>query len=101
MWGMKKFLKFVIGFWHFLPGLTLRMKRSAIFRQLITRNHEFPRQVGAWLFAAAFLAQQVQAGPPAMPPGGSFGAGTGSIAAAGKAVTITQSSLRGIIDWKS
>jgi hypothetical protein len=37
----------------------------------------------------------------ALPAGGHYVAGTGGIASSGATTTITQSSSRGIIDWKS
>jgi filamentous hemagglutinin family protein len=44
---------------------------------------------------AAALAQ-----PPSLPTGGAYVAGAGSIATAGPAMTITQSSKRAVLDWQ-
>ncbi|GAB6855444.1 two-partner secretion domain-containing protein [Asaia astilbis] len=37
----------------------------------------------------------------ALPSGGSFAAGSGSIASAGTATTVTQNTARGVINWQS
>gem|GEM_PF-1261170 len=52
-----------------------------------------------FLLAIFFLAQQSPAASNAVPAGGNFVAGAGVIAASGNAVTINQSSLRGVINW--
>jgi filamentous hemagglutinin family protein len=49
------------------------------------------------LLGAACAPAQAQT----LPTGGAYVAGSGSIASSGAATTITQSSLRGIIDWHS
>jgi filamentous hemagglutinin family protein len=51
------------------------------------------------LLAATVSAHAGQ--KPVLPQGGSFVAGSGAIAGTGNALTITQTSLRGIIDWSS
>ncbi len=64
----------------------------------------FAREFLAVLMAGCFLFQQTaQAVDPAsvLPSGGAYVAGTGSIKSSGNAVTINQSSLRGIIDWST
>jgi filamentous hemagglutinin family protein len=51
-------------------------------------------------FVVGLSATAVQAAPP-LPQGGQFVAGSGSITGSGPALTINQTSTRGVIDWKS
>ena len=58
------------------------------------------RQAAALLLLLAFPFEQVlQAGPPVLPSGGTFTAGSGSIATSNNALLINQTSGRAIIDW--
>ncbi len=41
------------------------------------------------------------AGPPALPAGGVYAAGAGTIAQSGSGLTVTQTSRRGVINWRS
>src|SRR5690348_15338856 len=50
--------------------------------------------------AMGLLIPQAPAAAQSLPTGAAFRAGAGSIATAGSAMTVTQSSARGIIDWK-
>jgi filamentous hemagglutinin family protein len=61
------------------------------------------RRLAALLACTALVAPGFAlANAPALPQGGQFVAGQGSIgAASGNALTITQTSARGIIDWRS
>lgn len=60
-------------------------------------------RLAALLACTALVAPGLAlAQPPALPQGGQFVAGQGSIgAAAGNALTVSQTSARGIIDWRS
>lgn len=53
------------------------------------------------LGSALCLPVSALAGGPALPQGGQFSAGAGSISRGGGQVTVNQTSARGIIDWKS
>lgn len=56
---------------------------------------------GLLLFAAAPVHAQTAPAPP-LPSGGVFVSGQGTIGdAAGKTLSIEQSSARGVIDWRS
>jgi filamentous hemagglutinin family protein len=59
------------------------------------------RALAALLLAAFPFQQALQAASPTLPSGGAFTAGSGSIATSGNAVTIHQSTNRGVIDWRS
>jgi len=50
---------------------------------------------------AALCATMSAAHAGALPQGGQFVAGTGSIATSGSALTVTQNTARGVIDWNS
>ncbi|MDG3444524.1 beta strand repeat-containing protein, partial [Nitrospirillum amazonense] len=67
-----------------------------------TKTHREFRRVlltSAALTMLAIPVAQAASGP--LPSGGSFVAGTGSISIAGSAMTVNQSSARGIITWDS
>ena len=56
-----------------------------------------------WLLlssAALFSAPSAWAGDPVLPTGGQYAAGAGTISQSGAAMTVTQTSNRGVIDWK-
>jgi filamentous hemagglutinin family protein len=53
--------------------------------------------VATLLFAVPALGQSA----PALPTGGAFAAGAGTIQTAGSTMTITQSTVRGVVDWKT
>jgi filamentous hemagglutinin family protein len=53
--------------------------------------------VATLLFAVPALGQSA----PVLPAGGAFAAGAGTIQTAASTMTITQSTIRGVIDWKT
>ena len=56
-----------------------------------------------WLLlssAALFSAPSAFADGPVLPTGGQYAAGAGTISQSGAAMTVTQTSNRGVIDWK-
>src|SRR3954451_6776210 len=60
------------------------------------------RQTLASLLLVIFpFEQALQAAGPTLPSGGTFVAGSGTIAGSAGAVTIHQASSRGIIDWRN
>ncbi|SAI65314.1 Heme:hemopexin utilization protein A [Bordetella ansorpii] len=86
--------------------MAIQAHKTAIRRTSINRlasarpgHRPFTLTLGAVLVASAFLPQTATAAGPALPTGGQFAGGNGTISQSGNTLTVNQASNRAIINW--
>jgi filamentous hemagglutinin family protein len=76
----------------------MQRRPDAVVQIRLIRQKPIPE---ACIVIAALCAAMTAAHAGALPQGGQFVAGTGTIATSGAGLTVTQNTARGIIDWNS